>query len=94
MALEDKTRVLPAGGQAPACEQLREMVSMVVQETIYAEFERFLGAAPYERTAARRGHRNGSYRRTLRRRISFSSAVACRPSTRSHWLQPRTSLQR
>jgi len=69
MAYEDKTRVLPAGGQAPACEQLREMVSMVVQQTIHAEFERFLGAAPYERTPARRGHRNGSYRRTLKTRV-------------------------
>lgn len=42
---------------------------MVVQDTIRAEFERFLGAAPYERTPARRGHRNGSYRRTLNTQV-------------------------
>lgn len=69
MAFEDKTRVLPAAGQAPACEQLREMVRMVVQQTIHGEFERFLGAAPYERTPARRGRRNGSYSRTLKTRV-------------------------
>ncbi len=69
MAFEDKTRALLAGGQAPAGELLREMVSTVVQDTIRAEFERFLGAAPYERTAARRGHRNGSYKRTLKTRV-------------------------
>ena len=69
MAFEEKTRVLPAGGQAPAWERLREMVSMVVQDAIRAEFGRFLGAAPYERTPARRGHRNGSYKRTLRTRV-------------------------
>lgn len=69
MAFEDKTRALLAGGQAPAGELLREMVSTVVQDAIRAEFERFLGAAPYERTAARRGHRNGSYKRTLKTRV-------------------------
>lgn len=69
MASEEKTRPLLAGGQAPAAELLREMVSMLVQDTIRAEFERFLGAAPYERTPARRGHRNGSYKRTLKTRV-------------------------
>jgi len=69
MAFEDKSRPLLAAGQAPAAEVLREMVSMVVQDAIRAEFERFLGAAPYERTPARRGHRNGSYERTLKTRV-------------------------
>lgn len=69
MAFEDKTRVLLAGEQASGCEQLREMVSVVVQQAIHAEFERFLGAAPYERTPVRRGYRNGSYRRTLKTRV-------------------------
>lgn len=31
------------------------------------EFDRFLGAAPYERTPARRGQRNGPYARTSER---------------------------
>jgi transposase-like protein len=45
------------------------MVGALVQETIRAEFERFLGATPYERTPMRRGYRNGSYARTLRTRV-------------------------
>ena len=69
MAFEDKTRVLPAGGQAPAPELLREMVHTMVQDALRAEFDRFLGAAPYERTPTRRGHRNGSYPRTLQTRV-------------------------
>lgn len=69
MAFEEKTRALPAGEQAPAPDRLRELVGTLVQETIRAEFDRFLGAAPYERTPARRGQRNGSYPRTLKTRV-------------------------
>jgi transposase-like protein len=69
MAFQEKSRLLVAGEQAPAPEVFRQMLETMVQETIRAEFERFLGAAPYERTPARRGHRNGIYRRTLRTRV-------------------------
>jgi hypothetical protein len=72
MAFEEKTRVLPARGQAPAPELLRELVNTMVQDALRAEFDRFLGAAPYERTPARRGHRNGSYPRTLQTRVGAS----------------------
>jgi transposase-like protein len=65
MAFEEKTRVEPAREQAPAPDVVRQMLETLVQETIRAEFERFLGAAPYERTPTRRGHRNGSYARTV-----------------------------
>ena len=69
MAFEEKSRPLAAGEQAPAPEVFRQMLGTMVQETLRAEFERFLGAAPYERSPARRGHRNGSYRRTLQTRV-------------------------
>lgn len=69
MAFEEKSRTLPAGEQEPAPERLRQMVGTLVQETIRAEFDRFLGAAPYERTPARRGHRNGNYPRTRKTRV-------------------------
>jgi putative transposase len=69
MAFEDKIRPLSAGEQAPTPELFRQMLGTMVQETIRAEFERFLGAGPYERTPARRGHRNGSYTRTLKTRV-------------------------
>lgn len=69
MAFEEKTRVEPAREQAPAPDVVRQMLATLVQETLRAEFERFLGAAPYERTPTRRGHRNGSYARTLKTRV-------------------------
>jgi transposase-like protein len=58
-------------GEAPAAppDALRALVATLVQDTIRAEFDRFVGAAPYERTPLRRGHRNGQYRRALRTRI-------------------------
>jgi transposase-like protein len=54
---------------APPPDALRALVATLVQDTIRAEFDRFVGAAPYERTATRRGHRNGHYRRQFRTRI-------------------------
>jgi len=55
--------------QAVPRDALRELVSAAVQEALDREFEMFLGAAPYERTATRRGWRNGSYERTLTTRV-------------------------
>lgn len=69
MAFEEKTRTLPGGEQAAAPDVFRQLLGTVVQDAIRAEFERFVGAAPYERTAARRGHRNGTYPRTLKTRV-------------------------
>jgi putative transposase len=69
MAFEEKPRVMPAPEQAGTSDAIRTLLTTLVQETIRAEFDRFLGAAPYERTPARRGHRNGSYPRTLKTRV-------------------------
>ena len=67
MAFQEKTRSGPAMEQAAAPEDaLRTMVATLVQETLRTEFEQFVGAAPYQRTAARRGYRNGSYPRVSR----------------------------
>jgi putative transposase len=48
---------------------LREIVERVLQEVLEAEMTEHLGAAPHERTAERRGHRNGYKPRTLRTRV-------------------------
>jgi putative transposase len=49
---------------------LREIVQRVLQEVLEAQMtEHIGGAAPYERTEARKGHRNGHKRRTLRTRV-------------------------
>ena len=48
---------------------LRQLVEAIVQETLHREFTQFLGAAPHERTAERRGVRNGTRPRTLVTRV-------------------------
>jgi putative transposase len=48
---------------------LREIVERVLQETLEAEMTEHIGAAPYERSATRTGHRNGYKPRTLRTRV-------------------------
>jgi len=76
MAFREKTRIGAVEEQADAMtvppaapDALRAMVATLVQDTIRAEFDRFVGAAPYERTPTRHGHRNGRYRRQFRTRI-------------------------
>jgi hypothetical protein len=48
---------------------LREVVQRVLQEMLEAEMTHHIGAAPYERTDKRTGHRNGYKPRTLRTRV-------------------------
>src|ERR671921_750093 len=48
---------------------LREIVERVLQEMLEAEMTEHIGAAPYERSATRSGHRNGYKPRTLRTRV-------------------------
>ena len=48
---------------------LREIVERVLQELLEAEMTQHIGAAPHERTNARKGHRNGYKPRTLRTRV-------------------------
>jgi putative transposase len=48
---------------------LRQIVERVLQEMLEAEMTEHIGAAPYERSAARAGHRNGYKPRALRTRV-------------------------
>ncbi len=48
---------------------LHEIVERVVQELLEAQMTEHIGAAPYERTAGRTGHRNGYKPRALRSRV-------------------------
>ena len=41
----------------------------IVERVLHAEMTEHVGAAPYERTDARKGHRNGHKPRTLRTRV-------------------------
>ena len=54
---------------------LREIVERVLQEVLEAEITEHVGAAPYERTDARKGHRNGHKPRTLRTRVGTLSLM-------------------
>jgi putative transposase len=70
---------------------LRQIVEGVLQEVLEAEMAQHVGAAPYERTDARKGRRNGYKPRTLRTRVgtlnlsvpqdregTFSTKLFCR----------------
>jgi transposase-like protein len=48
---------------------LKEIVERVLQELLEAEMSAHLGAAPYERSTGRSGHRNGHKPRALRTRV-------------------------
>ena len=48
---------------------LREIVERVLQKMLEAEMTEHIGAAPYERNAARKGQRNGHKPRALRTRV-------------------------
>jgi putative transposase len=48
---------------------LAEVVQRVLQELLEAEMTEHVGAAPYERAAGRKGHRNGHKPRDLRTRV-------------------------
>jgi transposase-like protein len=48
---------------------LRGIVERVLQEVLEAEMTEHIGAVPYERSAARAGHRNGHKTRALRTRV-------------------------
>ncbi|GIV57806.1 MAG: hypothetical protein KatS3mg042_0719 [Rhodothermaceae bacterium] len=50
-------------------EPMRRLLEALLNELLQAERTEHLHAAPGERTEARRGYRNGSYRRTLTTRL-------------------------
>lgn len=59
----------PAGERASSEDPLRAMMQELVQTAIEQEFERHIGAGPWQRSPERRGWRNGSRRRRLKTRL-------------------------
>jgi putative transposase len=70
---------------------LREIVERMVQQILEVQMSEHIGAAPYERTTERKGHRNGHKPRALRTRVgtlnllvpqdregTFSTRLFCR----------------
>jgi putative transposase len=68
MAFETKGMQPAASEQAPP-DLMRAMLAQMIQASLQAEFDRFIGAGPWERTAERRGLRNGTKRRRLQTRV-------------------------
>jgi putative transposase len=68
MAFETKGMQAAASEQAPP-DLMRAMLAQMMQAALQAEFDRFIGAGPWERTAERRGLRNGTKRRRLHTRV-------------------------
>lgn len=66
-SLTPNAQVVPLGA-APE-DALRAMLQTLIQETLEREFTQFLGAAPFERSAARRGLRHGRRRRRFLTRV-------------------------
>jgi len=54
---------------------LKEIVEKVLQELLEAEMTEHIGAAPYERTAERKGHRNGHKPRSLMTRVGIMNLL-------------------
>lgn len=59
----------PAGERASSEDPLRTMMQELVQSAIEQEFERHIGAGPWQRSQERRGWRNGNKRRRLKTRV-------------------------
>lgn len=57
---------------------VQEMTQKMLQEGIYAEFLKFIGAKEYERTDQRVGHRNGTYPRKLQLSSGLYPLQMCR----------------
>jgi putative transposase len=83
----DGTEVLAVWQEATEEEdRLRHLVQRVLQQVLEEELTAFLGAEAYERTAGRRGYRNGYKPRTLKTRVGTLDLMV--PKDREGCFQP------
>ena len=66
---ENDGHVLPFAQSTPPADALRTMLSQLIHQVIETEFAGVVGAARYERSAERRGVRNGYRTRRLTTRV-------------------------
>ncbi len=58
-------------------EFLRKIVERALRQILEADIAEHIGAAPYERTENRKGHRDGYKPRKLKTRVSAPSTSSC-----------------
>lgn len=90
-SLQNNATILPLAQSAAPEDALRTMLQRLIHDTLEREFQQFLGAAPFERSPARRGVRNGHRRRRLLTRVG--SLELRMPRDRAGQFQP-TLFQR
>ncbi len=57
---------------------MQKTMQTVLQNALLMQFNKFMGADPYERTESRSGLRNGSYERHLQTRVGMITLRVCR----------------
>ena len=57
---------------------MEKTMQTVLQNALLMQFNKFMGADPYERTENRTGLRNGAYERKLQTRVGTISLQVCR----------------
>jgi putative transposase len=70
-------------------EFLRRIVERALQQVLEAEITEHMGAAPYQRTESRKGHRNGYKPRKLKTRVGTLELLV--PQDREVHSQPTSS---
>lgn len=68
-------------------DALPELIRVVINATMQAEREKYLGAAPYERTESRRGYANGYKNKTVTTRVGRITFEV--PQTRDGGFHPQ-----
>jgi len=66
------------GGSINQPEFMQNTMQMVLQDALRMQFDKFMGADPYERTESRKGLRNGTYERNLNTRVGTITLKICR----------------
>lgn len=77
MEYRDMKKILQ-GASINQPEFMQNTMQMILQEALHAQFNKFMGADPYERTENRNGLRNGTYERNLNTRVGAITLKICR----------------
>lgn len=77
MEYRDMKKILQ-GASINQPEFMQNTMQMILQDALRIQFDKFMGADPYERTENRNGLRNGTYERNLNTRVGTITLKICR----------------